>query len=148
MELAARFVNEPIIAVTGTNGKTTTTALIGEIFEKARPGGLVGGNIGNPFINYVREGKNAPYVILEVSSFQLETIETFHPSTAILLNITEDHLDRYRSYDEYIEAKYRIFENQTESDYAILRNGLSVKDRVKARTFFSQLMISLKRVLS
>ena len=136
MELAARLVDEPIIAVTGTNGKTTTTTLIGEIFEKARPGVFVGGNIGNPFINYVSEGKKAPYVILEVSSFQLETIETFHPSTAILLNITEDHLDRYRSYNEYIEAKYRIFENQTESDYAILRKGLSVKDRGKARRYF------------
>ncbi|MDR2019111.1 MAG: UDP-N-acetylmuramoyl-L-alanine--D-glutamate ligase [Syntrophobacterales bacterium] len=136
LELAARFVDEPIITITGTNGKTTTTTLIGEIFEKVYPGVFVGGNIGNPFINYVREGKKAPYIILEVSSFQLETINTFHPGTAVLLNITEDHLDRYRSYDEYIRAKYRIFENSTESDYAIIGKGLPVKDLVKARTYF------------
>jgi len=136
MELAARFVGEPIIAVTGTNGKTTTTTLLGEIFGKAYPGTFVGGNIGNPFINYVNEGKKAPYVILEVSSFQLETIETFRPATAVLLNITEDHLDRYRSYDEYIAAKYRVFENQAESDSAVLRSGLAVKDGMKARTYF------------
>ena len=136
MELAARFVEEPVIAITGTNGKTTTTTLLGEIFEKVYPGVFVGGNIGNPFINYVRAGKKAPFVILEVSSFQLETIETFRPATAVLLNITEDHLDRYRSYQEYIDAKYRIFENQAETDYAVLRKGLPVRDGMKARTCF------------
>jgi UDP-N-acetylmuramoylalanine--D-glutamate ligase len=136
LELAARFCKEPIIAVTGTNGKTTTTTLLGEIFGAAYPGTFVGGNIGNPFINYVAHGGKAPYVILEVSSFQLETIETFRPRTAILLNITEDHLDRYRSYDEYIEAKYRVFENQDETDYAILRQGLEVRRGMKAGTLF------------
>ena len=136
MELASRFVREPIIAVTGTNGKTTTTTLIGEIFEKVYPGCFVGGNIGNPFINYVQSGKTAPCVILEVSSFQLETIETFHPHTALLLNITEDHLDRYDGYGDYIEAKYRIFENQHEGDHAILRRGLGEDTRIKAQKFF------------
>ena len=124
MELASSFVREPIIAITGTNGKTTTTSLIGEIFSKARGNVFVGGNIGNPLINYVSEGKKAPAVIVEVSSFQLETVETFKPSTALLLNITEDHLDRYRSYDEYRAAKYRIFDNQTNTDHGILRHGL------------------------
>ena len=124
MELACSFIREPVIAITGTNGKTTTTSLIGEIFEKAFGHAFVGGNIGNPLINYVAEGKKASHVIVEVSSFQLETVETFRPDTAILLNITEDHLDRYRSYDEYKAAKYRIFDLQTERDFAIIRDSL------------------------
>jgi len=127
MELAFSFVKEPVIAITGTNGKTTTTSLIGDIFAKAFVGSVfVGGNIGNPLINYVAGGKKASCVIVEVSSFQLETVETFRPDTAILLNITEDHLDRYRSYDEYKEAKYRIFDNQTDEDFAIIKNGLDI----------------------
>jgi UDP-N-acetylmuramoylalanine--D-glutamate ligase len=127
MELASSFIKEPVIAITGTNGKTTTTSLIGEIFNKVYSGSVfVGGNIGNPLINYVADGKKAPAVIVEVSSFQLETIESFKPATALLLNITEDHLDRYRSYDEYKGAKYRIFDNQTSTDHAIIRHGLEV----------------------
>ncbi|MBA4389672.1 MAG: UDP-N-acetylmuramoyl-L-alanine--D-glutamate ligase [Syntrophus sp. (in: bacteria)] len=124
IELASLFIKEPIIAITGTNGKTTTTTLIGEIFKKAFGNVFVGGNIGNPLINYVSEGRPAPHVVLEISSFQLETIEAFRPNTAILLNITEDHLDRYRSYKEYKEAKYRIFENQGEEDYALINTNI------------------------
>jgi UDP-N-acetylmuramoylalanine--D-glutamate ligase len=126
MELASSFINEPVIAITGTNGKTTTTSLIGAIFEKAFGPVFVGGNIGNPLINYVADGRKNSHVIVEVSSFQLETIETFKPATALLLNITEDHLDRYRGYDEYKEAKYRIFDNQTETDFAVIKKGLAV----------------------
>jgi len=126
MELASSFIGEPVIAITGTNGKTTTTSLLGEIFQKAFGSVFVGGNIGNPLINYVAEGKKTSHVIVEVSSFQLETIEAFRPATAVLLNITEDHLDRYRSYDEYKEAKYRIFDNQTDKDFAVIRKGLEV----------------------
>lgn len=126
MELASSFIKEPVIAITGTNGKTTTTSLIGAIFEKAFGPVFVGGNIGNPLINYVADGRKNSHVIVEVSSFQLETIETFKPATALLLNITEDHLDRYRSYDEYKEAKYRIFDNQTEQEFAIIKKGLEV----------------------
>ena len=133
LELAARFTREPIIAVTGTNGKTTTTSLLGEIFEAAGLKPFVGGNIGNPFINYVMGGAKAGHIILEVSSFQLETIETFHPHTALLLNITEDHLDRYRSYDEYIAAKQRIFENQTGSDYAVVQSGVPLPPGLRAK---------------
>lgn len=124
IELASLFIGEPIIAITGTNGKTTTTTLIGEIFQKAFGDVFVGGNIGTPLIRYVAEGRKTPCVILEVSSFQLETIETFRPNTAILLNITEDHLDRYRGFNEYKEAKYRIFENQRESDYALINANI------------------------
>ncbi len=81
------------------------------------------------------EGRRSPAVIVEVSSFQLETIESFKPSTALLLNITEDHLDRYRSYDEYKAAKYRIFDNQTNGDNAIVRNGLDVPMKGSPRIF-------------
>ncbi|OPY77130.1 MAG: UDP-N-acetylmuramoylalanine--D-glutamate ligase [Syntrophorhabdus sp. PtaU1.Bin058] len=133
MELAYTFLDEPVIAITGTNGKTTTTTLIGEIFRKAFGDVFVGGNIGNPLINYVLEGKKARYVIVEISSFQLETMETFRANTAILLNITEDHLDRYRSYDEYRVAKYRVFERQTEKDYAVIIDGLEAPRDGKAR---------------
>jgi UDP-N-acetylmuramoylalanine--D-glutamate ligase len=133
IEFASQLVKEPVIAVTGTNGKTTTTTLLGEVFRKAFSGVFVGGNIGNPLMNYVLEGRKARYVILEISSFQLETIETFRPEVAILLNITEDHLDRYRSYDEYISAKWRIFENQTDEDYALINSALKPPEGIRSR---------------
>ncbi|MCX5808917.1 MAG: UDP-N-acetylmuramoyl-L-alanine--D-glutamate ligase [Proteobacteria bacterium] len=136
IELASMFVKEPIIAITGTNGKTTVTSLLGEIFTRAHEDVFVGGNIGNPLFNYVLEGRKAKYVILEVSSFQLETIETFHPNTSVLLNITEDHLDRYRNYEEYITAKYRIFENQTKVDHAVLNKNLETTNDIKANKLF------------
>jgi len=84
----------------------------------------VGGNIGTPLTRYVTEERKTPHIVLEISSFQLETIETFRPNTAILLNITEDHLDRYRNFNEYKEAKFRIFENQTEGDYALINTNI------------------------
>lgn len=124
IELAASLISQPIVAVTGTNGKTTTTALTGEIFSRAFGNVFVGGNIGNPLIRYVTDGALSPYLIVEISSFQLETIRTFRPWLAMLLNITEDHLDRYRSYDEYIDAKWRIFENQGSDDYALLNDTI------------------------
>jgi UDP-N-acetylmuramoylalanine--D-glutamate ligase len=124
IELAYLFIKEPIIAITGTNGKTTTTTLIGEIFKKAFGDVFVGGNIGTPLIRYVTENRKTSHIVLEISSFQLETIETFRPNIAVLLNITEDHLDRYRSFNEYKEAKYRIFENQTEGDYALINANI------------------------
>jgi UDP-N-acetylmuramoylalanine--D-glutamate ligase len=136
MELAYSFIDEPIIAITGTNGKTTVTTLIGEIFKKAFGNVFVGGNIGDPLINYVLKGTKAEYVILEVSSFQLETIETFRPKTSILLNVTEDHLDRYRSFAEYRDAKYRIFENQKEDDFAIVNGNLPSLKSMKAKKLF------------
>jgi UDP-N-acetylmuramoylalanine--D-glutamate ligase len=134
IELAYMFLDAPVIAITGTNGKTTTTTLIGEIFKKAFGNVFVGGNIGNPLINYVLEGQKAQYIIAEISSFQLETVETFRANTAVLLNITEDHLDRYRSFNEYRDAKYRIFERQTENDYAVIIDSLDVPGAGKGRT--------------
>lgn len=136
IELAARFIEEPIIAVTGTNGKTTTTTLLGEVFSAAFGDVFVGGNIGNPLIEYVGSARRARFVIAEISSFQLETIETFRPSTAILLNITEDHLDRYTSFDEYAAAKWRIFENQTPGDAALITLALAGKNGIRARKLY------------
>lgn len=136
MELACTFIKEPVIAITGTNGKTTVTTLVGEIFTQAFTDVFVGGNIGNPLINYIIEDRKAAYVVVEVSSFQLETIETFRPQTAVLLNITEDHLDRYRSFDEYRSAKYRIFENQTMKDYAVFNRNLPDTPALQARKFY------------
>lgn len=120
IELASRFIDSPIIAITGTNGKTTTTALIGDILKKTGRKVFVGGNIGNPLIEYVLEGKKADFVVAEVSSFQLEGIRDFKPFVSILLNITEDHLDRYPSMDDYIRAKGLIYRNQKHTDYTVI----------------------------
>lgn len=134
IELASRFIKEPIIAITGTNGKTTTTTLLGQVFTAAFKDVFVGGNIGKPLIDYVLKGQKARFVIAEISSFQLETIETFRPHVAILLNITEDHLDRYTSFEKYAAAKWRLFENQTSEDYAFLTADLAGKNGLKARS--------------
>jgi UDP-N-acetylmuramoylalanine--D-glutamate ligase len=136
IELASAFIHEPIIAVTGTNGKTTTTTLLGEIFGAAFETVFVGGNIGNPLINYVMSGKKADYVIAEISSFQLETIERFAPHIAILLNITEDHLDRYPAFSDYVAAKMAVFRNQTENDLAFVNTTIKNIDRIAARKHF------------
>lgn len=120
IELAAAFITAPIVAITGTNGKTTTTTLIGEIFRACGFAAFVGGNIGNPLIELVTSGETVERVVVELSSFQLEGIERFRPRVAVLLNITEDHLDRYATFQEYIDAKVRIFENQTAEDFAVL----------------------------
>jgi len=120
IELASWFIKVPIIAITGTNGKTTTTTLTGEIFKGAGYKTFVGGNIGNPLIEIVDCNETVERVVVELSSFQLEAIDSFRPKIAVLLNITEDHLDRYASYQEYIDAKVRIFMNQTNEDYAVL----------------------------
>lgn len=120
IELAARFITAPLIAITGTNGKTTTTTICGEIFQANGFATYVGGNIGDPLIELVDSGQEAERVVVEVSSFQLEWISSFRPKVAVLLNISEDHLDRYASYHEYIAAKLRIFEKQTAEDFAII----------------------------
>jgi UDP-N-acetylmuramoylalanine--D-glutamate ligase len=108
------------VAITGTNGKTTTTTLTGEIFKGNGFRTYVGGNIGDPLIELVESGEAVERVVAEISSFQLEWISTFRPRVAALLNLSEDHLDRYASYQEYIDAKLRIFENQTGDDFAVL----------------------------
>jgi len=120
IELASRLITAPIVAITGTNGKTTTTTLAGEIFKGNGYSTYVGGNIGDPLIELAESGETPERVVAEISSFQLEWISSFRPKVAALLNLSEDHLDRYVSYQEYIDAKLRIFENQTEEDFAVI----------------------------
>jgi UDP-N-acetylmuramoylalanine--D-glutamate ligase len=122
IELASRFIREPIVAVTGTNGKTTTTELIGDMLNRSGLDVFVGGNIGNPLIGYVDRDRRANAIVAEISSFQLDTIDRFRPHIAVLLNITIDHLDRYPDFNAYAASKMRIFENQEPSDIAVL-NG-------------------------
>ena len=120
IELAARFLKGRIVAITGSNGKTTTTTLAGEIISAGGQQALVGGNIGTPAITFVDRATDDTWVVLEVSSFQLETIETFHPHIAVVLNVTPDHLDRHHTFENYVAAKARIFENQRAGDFAVL----------------------------
>ena len=119
IELAYRYLKGSIIAVTGSNGKSTTTTLIGEILKVAGWDPIVAGNIGQPLIASLDLERPRHYV-LELSSFQLETVEAFHANIALLLNITPDHMDRYPNFDAYAAAKYRIFRNQTKGDTAIV----------------------------
>jgi UDP-N-acetylmuramoylalanine--D-glutamate ligase len=120
IELAYRLCRGRIIGITGSNGKTTTTALIGEIFRNAGIPAFVCGNIGNPFVANARQVPEDGYAVVELSSFQLEQIVSFKADIAVFLNLTPDHLDRHKSLDAYIDAKMRIFENQNESDMAVI----------------------------
>ena len=121
IELAWRFLRGKLVAITGSNGKTTTTALVGHIFESAGiPTGIVAGNIGTPRVSRVSETSDSTVTVLEASSFQLELIDQFRPDIALLLNVTPDHLARHPSVEAYAKAKARIFENQVASDAAIL----------------------------
>lgn len=122
IELAYRHMKTPIIAVTGTNGKTTTVHLIADIFEASGKRVFLGGNVGTPLIEYVLNRHNETYIIAEISSFQLEGIQSFKPYIGVLLNLQHDHLDRYPSYEDYVAAKARLFMNQSNHEYAIL-NG-------------------------
>ena len=122
IELASRYIREPIVAVSGTNGKTTTTRLLGNMLENSGLKVFVGGNIGNPLIDYAGGEKRADIVVAEVSSFQLDTIDTFRPRISVLLNISADHLDRYPDFESYVRSKGRIFKNQSKGDTAVI-NG-------------------------
>ncbi len=136
-EMASRFIREPIIGVTGTNGKTTTTTLLGEMLKQSGKRVFVGGNIGNPLIEYVDAAEKAEWVVAEVSSFQLDTVETFRPRIGVLLNITEDHLDRYNDFDAYACSKGRMFINQQKADIAVLNGSdpvvQAVTERIESR---------------
>jgi UDP-N-acetylmuramoylalanine--D-glutamate ligase len=120
LELAARFLKGKILAITGSNGKTTTTALAGEILKEAGLPTLVGGNIGVPVVSLIEESTPDTWSVLEVSSFQLESTEQFRPSIAVILNITPDHLDRHGSFENYARAKERIFAAQDKTDCVVL----------------------------
>ena len=120
VELAGRYLKGKIVAITGSNGKTTTTSLVGQIIAASGRPTLVGGNIGTPAITFVPKATDDSWVVLEVSSFQLETVETFHPKIAMVLNVTPDHLDRHHTFENYVAAKARLLENQTGDDFAVL----------------------------
>jgi UDP-N-acetylmuramoylalanine--D-glutamate ligase len=137
VELASRFIKEPIVAVTGTNGKTTTTALLGQMLKNSGISVFVGGNIGNPLIEYVGSGQKMQVVVAEISSFQLDTIERFRPKVSVLLNITADHLDRYPDFKAYADSKIRVFRNQQADDVAVL-NGSDPLIRAKTQKIKSQ----------
>lgn len=143
LELAYTLLQGDVLAISGTNGKTTTTTLLGKIFENAGRVTHVAGNIGYPLSAVALNSKKDDVTVVEVSSFQLESVKTFHPRVAALLNITEDHLNRHGTMERYIKLKQRIFENQTERDVAVLNMDdpvlLKMASRVKARTaFFSR----------
>ncbi len=136
VELAYRFLQGKVLAITGSNGKTTTTTLAGEILSKSGKKTLVGGNIGTPVISLAGKSTADTYVVLEISSFQLESIEQFRPWIAAILNITPDHLDRHHTFDAYVNAKLRIFENQQADDFAVLNADdpvcVGLKDKIKS----------------
>src|SRR5258706_3501235 len=140
IELAAQFLPGSIGAITGSNGKTTTTTLTGEILAAGGLPTLVGGNIGTPAISLAERAKPESVVVLEVSSFQLETIQTFRPKVAVVLNVTPDHLDRHRTFEAYVDSKSRIFENQQATDFAILNADdptcAAIAARTKAQVFW------------
>lgn len=147
LELASRYLKGKSLAITGSNGKTTTTALCGEILKA---GGLkveVGGNIGVPVIALVDNSSDDGWSVLEVSSFQLETTERFRPEIAVVLNVTPDHLDRHGSFENYAAAKERIFANQTIDDALVLNADDDVTSRMAARAKSRIFWFSAKRVV-
>lgn len=137
VELAASFIPVPILAVTGTNGKTTTTTLLGHILKTAGLRVFVGGNIGKPLIDVVSEPSAVDAVVAEISSFQLDTMHGFRPRVSVLLNVTADHLDRYPDFDAYAASKGRIFENQMPGDTAVVNgadaHAVKVSEGIRAR---------------
>jgi UDP-N-acetylmuramoylalanine--D-glutamate ligase len=137
IELAAQFLAGSVVAITGANGKTTTTSLAGEILAAGKFPTQVGGNIGTPAISFVDQAGPDTWTVLEVSSFQLETIVSFHPRIAVVLNITPDHLDRHKSFENYVNAKARIFENQGGEDFSVLNaddaSAAALADRTRAQ---------------
>ena len=140
VELAAQFLPGPIVAITGSNGKTTTTSLTGEIMTAGGFPTLVGGNIGTPAISLAERTTRETVIVLEVSSFQLETIQSFRPKVAVVLNVTPDHLDRHRTFEVYVDAKARIFENQRGDDFAVLNADdptcATMGSRTRAQVFW------------
>jgi UDP-N-acetylmuramoylalanine--D-glutamate ligase len=140
IELAAQFLAGQIIAITGANGKTTTTSLAGEIVAAGKFPTLVGGNIGTPAISFVDQAGPATWTVLEVSSFQLETIVEFRPRIAVILNITPDHLDRHKTFANYVNAKARVFENQGADDFTVLNaddpTTAGLSERTRAQLFW------------
>jgi UDP-N-acetylmuramoylalanine--D-glutamate ligase len=147
VELASWFCRGRIIAITGSNGKTTTTSLTGAILSTAGITNIVCGNIGRPFAEVVMDIPPDGYAVLEISNFQLETIEEFTPYIAMILNLTPDHLDRYDDFDGYKKAKYRITENQSSNDYLILNADDTVIDKNHIESKARKIYFSTARAL-
>jgi UDP-N-acetylmuramoylalanine--D-glutamate ligase len=147
IELAYHFIHAPIIAVTGTNGKTTTTLLVGEMLKEDGRKVGVGGNVGEPLILFADGKDRWEVLVVEISSFQLEAIKDFRPRISVLLNITEDHLDRYPRYDDYIEAKVRVFANQNSGDLAVLNRDDSIVMQFREKVKAKKVLFSLKEKL-
>ncbi|MFH0855719.1 MAG: UDP-N-acetylmuramoyl-L-alanine--D-glutamate ligase [Candidatus Omnitrophota bacterium] len=140
VELAWMFCPAEVIAITGTNGKTTVTTLIGRVLEAAKKRVFVCGNIGKPFSSEIGKMKAGDFVSLEISSFQLEHIDTFRPKISVILNLSRNHLDRYKDMRDYLAAKKRVFRNQGSSDYLVLNYDdpliRSLADEAKAKTVY------------
>lgn len=153
LELAYRVVGEriPFYAVTGTNGKSTTTSLLNLMLQKAGKNTILGGNIGNAITGELDKVDEADCAVIEVSSFQLESIEEFKPTIAVILNVTPDHMDRYRSMDEYRTAKERIFQKQDKEDFLVLNHDdpetlKALKGDIRSKVFFFSRLHEVKGV--
>lgn len=147
VELASRFLRGRLVAITGSNGKTTTTSLVGELLREAGLVVQVGGNIGKPLISMVETSREDGWTVAELSSFQLETIKNFHPTVATVLNVTPNHMDRYETFNDYAAAKHRIFMNQTANDVAILNADDEVVSSWQKGLKAHTLLFSVKREL-
>ncbi|WP_414150514.1 UDP-N-acetylmuramoyl-L-alanine--D-glutamate ligase [Acetobacterium carbinolicum] len=147
VEAAYRLTQTPFIAITGTNGKTTTTTLLGEIFKASGRGTYVVGNIGDPITNYVDSATADEVFITEISSFQLETIHTFRPQAAAILNLTPDHLDRHLSMENYVHAKGRIFENQRAEDLLVLNGDDPLVGELGEKAISRKALFSYKKTV-
>jgi len=132
IELAARFISKPVIAITGTNGKSTVTALAGEMLNRSGIRSAVCGNIGIPMSDFINNTETYDVLVLEVSSFQLDTITSFKPYISVLLNISDDHLDRYHDINHYADSKARIFMNQTREDHSVINSGDDLIQKYKS----------------
>lgn len=147
VELAYRFLKGRIVGITGSNGKTTATTLIGELLKNSGINTQVGGNIGTPLLSLTETSNDDGWTVVELSSFQLETIKDFRPNVAICLNVTPNHLDRYESFTDYAAAKHRIFMNQTTDDIAILNADDEITARWGAGLKANVVLFSVKQEL-
>ena len=147
VELAYRVCRAPIIAITGTKGKSTTSTLLGQILRSRNGNTIVAGNIGKPITRYVLDLTESDLLVLEVSSFQLEATVDFAPEVSVILNIQRDHFDRHRSIEDYAAAKYRIFANQTEDEYTVLNADDPMVMACSSRTQARVILFSSRRLL-
>ncbi len=147
LELASRFLQGQVIAITGSNGKTTTTTLVGEILKRGGMETLVGGNIGLPVIELIAESRPETWNVVEVSSFQLETVEEFRPRIAAVLNVTPDHLDRHKTFANYAAVKARITERQDAEDFLVLNGENKEAQMVASKTRAQIFWFSVRRAM-